>query len=66
MRLVEQLQDLVLRARDGPGADEVVDLRHVLGAARRRRIFGVVEQVGARQQLAHRMQCRSAEVKIAT
>ena len=35
MRLVERSQDLVLGAADRPGADDVVDLRHALGPARR-------------------------------
>src|SRR5216683_5173008 len=46
MRLVEEPQYLVLRAGDRPGPDDVVDLRHVAGAAYRARILRVLGEVG--------------------
>ena len=55
MRLVERLQHLVLGARQRPGADDIVDLRHVLGPAHGARQLRVLEQRGAAQHMAHRV-----------
>jgi hypothetical protein len=55
VRLVEQLQDLVLGAGDRPRTDDVVDLGHVLGPARRGRIFGLLQKLRPSQHAAQRM-----------